>query len=603
MSSPNVEKLKPLVVRPRFNPLESVDGYLIRIAEANRYPTVAYFVPTLTNHGSMHRKWFTMQGIGEGEVEDLAARLNVCPLMLKTFVFGASLESWNQLGAMRIDRKAVWHGSQALCPDCVVEKGYASRLWEVAWYTVCHRHERRLLTRCPECQTPLSAQRGRLLRCRKCDADLTQPRLSAPVSPTALKVAQVLAAGTEGREPSAELTAPFGPLCGAGITQAVDALGLATGILDCAATIFGARAAEAVDARHDAVARVAGAFEDWPNRWYAELTACTALQDPKHEGGLRNAFRRELMAVKRAPKELAYLRSAFALWLLERYPIVGAREDFDELTKDVVRERPLMTTTNAATLLGTSSRKVLGWARKGLLVHRRTSSGTNEKVLLDRQSVDAFKSALASTLTCKDVAEYLGTSTRTVPTFVEEGLLMTSTHPVTEAAAFSVANVENLVRRVESAERASTGVEDISIRGAVMMVGVKGSGEALIVRGILEGRLRVTAFTKERGIRSLRVDLAQVRAWVAHLEGDLKGEWLTSAQAAERMGIKQQHVIHLCARGQLIARKQSSWGSSRWRIHRQSCEAFAAGTGVPRYRAGQDRSPSTGVDGGVAIYG
>ncbi len=77
------------------------------------------------------------------------------------------------------------------CPECLAEHGYVRQLWHYKPYTACHRHRRKLLTRCPACHESLNYLYSELLTHCSCGYDLRQA-LTPPTSSDDLQLSSMV---------------------------------------------------------------------------------------------------------------------------------------------------------------------------------------------------------------------------------------------------------------------------------------------------------------------------------------------------------------------------------------------------------------------------
>lgn len=63
----------------------------------------------------------------------------------------------------------------AVCPECLKEQGYIRRAWSHTYVLACPAHRVRLLDQCPNCQSPLRAERSSIQRC-DCGFELGQAK-------------------------------------------------------------------------------------------------------------------------------------------------------------------------------------------------------------------------------------------------------------------------------------------------------------------------------------------------------------------------------------------------------------------------------------------
>jgi hypothetical protein len=77
------------------------------------------------------------------------------------------------------------------CPLCLIDRPTWLSLWELVFYTDCHRHAVKLVDTCSSCRRPLNWRRAELLQC-SCGSALSC-EVGEQSSPEALKVAGELA--------------------------------------------------------------------------------------------------------------------------------------------------------------------------------------------------------------------------------------------------------------------------------------------------------------------------------------------------------------------------------------------------------------------------
>ncbi len=131
------------ISRPRFNPGESLPGYLLRIAADN-------FINGIAALARVHA--VSAQVLVSMDPQNLALRL-----------WGPKSEERLDLGhlkaARRINARAhLWRSQCRICPDCWKEgphESYFRDEWDEIASMVCGKHRVMLVDRCPSCHEPL----------------------------------------------------------------------------------------------------------------------------------------------------------------------------------------------------------------------------------------------------------------------------------------------------------------------------------------------------------------------------------------------------------------------------------------------------------------
>ena len=157
-----------LVARPRPKPGESCTGYLVRVTEANVLPSLSYVLKgTVGNTGGFikpgkehetDRQWKDLEQRLELPVGEFRRKW---PRQVTTAQHSAPAV----LGSLRFTKADHLPGITHLCPDCVADDGFCHALWEVRYYTVCHRHKRLMVSHCGSCGAHVSASRPNLSKC------------------------------------------------------------------------------------------------------------------------------------------------------------------------------------------------------------------------------------------------------------------------------------------------------------------------------------------------------------------------------------------------------------------------------------------------------
>ena len=82
--------------------------------------------------------------------------------------------------------------STPICPECLKEAPYIRQLWHFMPYQVCHKHQCKLVHRCPQCGKTISYQQSELIESCECGYRFTACEAEKPEQ-SALIVAQWLA--------------------------------------------------------------------------------------------------------------------------------------------------------------------------------------------------------------------------------------------------------------------------------------------------------------------------------------------------------------------------------------------------------------------------
>jgi len=163
-------------VHPRPQPLESLTGYLIRLAEANLISTVAALVALLFPRRQL-QSICALSDLYPASLDGVAVA-TACPLPALTTTtlshvarkFGRTTSpTW--LGRFLSGTLAP---SLRYCPACLTERGYRSLLWRFTAVPGCAAHGCYLLDHCDHCSSaiPFLTSPLRTTFCPACGRDL-----------------------------------------------------------------------------------------------------------------------------------------------------------------------------------------------------------------------------------------------------------------------------------------------------------------------------------------------------------------------------------------------------------------------------------------------
>ena len=148
--------------RPRPINGESFRGYLLRLTAANGFPTVS-FVLQSGNIGFVIESSHLYTLSATQIMTTLEPRLRLTKGFLKDHFDGKS-----SLELTENQRKQLYRGYGAICPLCIQERPHIPAIWDNAIHTVCQTHGQPLLDACPNCQSAISLNRGKLDTCPHC---------------------------------------------------------------------------------------------------------------------------------------------------------------------------------------------------------------------------------------------------------------------------------------------------------------------------------------------------------------------------------------------------------------------------------------------------
>lgn len=163
---------------------ESFNGFLLRLAEANRYAGIADFGASALHidraRAARNLGRLAIEIRSNRELLGLLGRVAVGDAR-STERFAVELLPDEDLfiDDCRVDRDAWLETRAQVCPQCLSNEGFAREAWDLAPVTVCPEHRCRLIDECRACRQPFAWSRASLLRCEHCGSDLRLMRCEA----------------------------------------------------------------------------------------------------------------------------------------------------------------------------------------------------------------------------------------------------------------------------------------------------------------------------------------------------------------------------------------------------------------------------------------
>lgn len=389
-----------LTFKPTAKPDESLNGYLLRLAEEN----------FLGSPKSLLRKTgFRIKACyGDEELIEISNILGLDIQQLRSIVdFPKVLGS---IPAGYFLRKS----SIPVCPHCLKDAGYIRQAWHHELVTACPTHQVFLLERCPDCESPLELNRAFVSTCR-CGYPLTD----ASVAPA--DVANLFIAGLLTSKDHTRIIPGLDPL-----PQDIDAFLLFLANLRLPASqrknapISWARALE-INQESYALA------EDLPSRFRSFVVDRVEFANQQESSRFianLGSWYRELNTGF-ASEVYAPVREVAYRVILERAKAPINRK-MKQLGAELLGLKATYTAAEAARILRSSADRIVALVKTGQLKGTILQGASNEFCLIERVDVEAHQQAAVDLVSGKDLLKLLGTTRRVRDRLIEIGAL----HPV-----------------------------------------------------------------------------------------------------------------------------------------------------------------------------
>lgn len=533
-----------LPIRPKPIHLESLEGYLIRVAEANSSPSV----PALFNNyqsllkadgveqSNFNRKLEAQEELTYmlGLVEDESERI---------FYPRPRLDHTKPIitfGDKSLYRQEVDFSSKAVCPQCVTENGFISRLWNIRPYTACPKHEVQLITACHQCGQNLSNSRSRMLHCGKCGHTLLTSQYSAYQGE--LDLAELIESRIFDTPIASHLQEKYQPLAELPLINLLHALRIMRWFDTTNRNLWRPDLEYPPTSINECIDKLMHYFSNWPNHWHEALTT----RDEGHKeyvgATFKETFKKHLDTLEtHTPKGLEFMKDAFTTWLAGRYPIISFKSKHFRNDDTSALTNNYLTSSEAAHLLGVSRRTIVSWAHKGIIGYSYHDKGTNEKLLFDRDYLIDFDNKRKSIITPKEAAQILHVSPKQLKIVANTRRLKLYELPIKQKPGYKSADIYALSNKLNDSLTYVDPYDVINLTSALAMSAEIWGGLGPILEGIFDGHIRIAHYDKEKGIPSIQLSKSDIQAAIdKELEG--QGQWLTIDKAAEYIHASHKQI-------------------------------------------------------------
>jgi len=262
-------------------------------------------------------------------------------------------------------------------------------------------------------------------------------------------------------------------------------------------------ASESAEVRQSQLIQTMKIFKQWPVRWRHLLEGKIT-----ERAGVASTIRGRVLYHERRMLEmdsarLRFMKQALADWLSERHPAIWTLKAFKPLAIIWQLGKQVVTGKEAATALRCSYPHVHWMANKGMLVSAPDVLG-GSRFLVTRESLDRAVQEKDKSINWKNARKALGCDNHLICSDWFRDTI--GAKQISNGGPLYIRRerikwlVEQLARA--KVKRVPRG-EVVHMRQAVSMVSRTGGSYAWILQQILEGKLQVYGFHRQRGLRTL----------------------------------------------------------------------------------------------------
>jgi hypothetical protein len=563
-----------LVRTPHPEPTESPFGYVLRLAEANGYPSprvvldYAEFERQGTPSSTLPlTKLASVTGLPEPEIEAIAHTARDGEGRTRFKILGHDLGQHHSVLPLSLR-------DPVICPACVVEQGYVDAFWDLEQAVACPIHGGKALSRCPACGEPLSWFRPGLLTCI-CEADLSAVHGEA-ASPDVLALMAAVRAKLHGK-PLRDLTNDIGlPLA------ELDSISLRSmlGILSALARFsLESKGQSRERDRTAAACEAAECLVHFPTGFHQMLRGLGLQYKATSSGavGLRKQFEPFYLAMFKQSafrKDAAFLRHAFVAFGQAEWGQAAVDPKLLKGTQGNAVPARFLTLSQLAREKGIRPITLKRWADRGLITIHSINSANHVRHLVDEDTLDFGKKAPGRIMQERKAAAFVG-----LPVSVLRGLRESGHYAVTHMPKHKHGyhEADLAVFRGKLFERACAVKADAATGEAVslgyvlqQMRFLRHDGKASFLAAFLEGTINAIGMTG-RDIAAIQFRRADVTEFISRSRLKPSNDALTQRDAALYLSCDSAAVLGLVRRRLLSAVSVAG----RIRVERNSVDSFA----------------------------
>lgn len=563
-----------LVCTPHPEATESAFGYVLRLAEANGYPSprivldYAEFERQGTPSSALPlTKLGSVTGLPESELETIAHTARDGEGRARVKILGHDLGHHHSGHPLNLRHPVI-------CPACVVEQGHIDAFWDLEQAVACPIHGAKALSRCPACGEPLSWFRPGLLTC-VCEADLSAAHAEA-ASPEVLALMAAVRAKLHG-EPLRDLPNDIGlPLA------ELDSIPLRSmlGILSTLARFSLESKGQSIEVdRYAGVREAAECLARFPTGFHQMLRRLGLRYKATSSGavGLRKQFEPFYAAMFKQSsfcKDAAFLRNAFVVFGQAEWGQAAVNPKLLKGMRGNAQSARFLTLNQLAREKGIRPITLKRWAERGLIAIHSIKSANHVRHLANEDTLDFGKQAPGRTMHERKAAAFIG-----LPVSVLHGLRESGHYAVThmpkhkhgyheaDLAAFR----EKLLERARETTSDDAVAESVSLDHVMQkMRFLQRDGKASFLAAFLEGTIDAIGM-KGRDIAAIQFRRADVTVFISRSRLKPSNDALTQSDAASYLSCDSAVILELIRRGFLSAMRVAGC----IRVERNSLDTFA----------------------------
>lgn len=527
-----------LLRTPKPFALESLRGYLLRLAEVNGLSGVA---PILKLAGVSDDK----SRHAEQPVEILELVTGHRMKDLAHLPLTNPLTNIQQVSGHPVSKGYSILSNPKICPCCIKENGYAPAYWDLIAVQGCYKHQQSLITECHECKAKLTWHRPGLLTC-KCGADLSGLQ-GNPLSLEELEFLRVIDAKFKGEvldDSQSQTGLPFAHLTKISLSTIL-ALMHTMGSMHL---FINKQVVRAKACTHqDEVKYALEILKDWPNNFYKFLHRVGEEHGRDSLGLDRqfSLFTQRFFKRGYPEQEIRFLKEAFIdfgklHWgKAFYYPRMQAKSD-------TVSQSNFVGVQEFAEMVGHTPSAVRKMIADGRLVVKQLEGKKVGKVIIDLEKSNIQLPSVGNAMGVRDAGKFMGLPVSVITRLRKTGIYVPE-HLTLRKGSFCKDDLLKFKQRIIACQQKKLPNDGLISIAYVMRKSFKSSSiKASIIEWILDGSLACFGSAKE--IPDIKIRITDLEALTADVYATER-DWISIKQTSAELYCDSGIVANMLQEG------------------------------------------------------
>lgn len=526
----------PLLITPVPFHDESLYGYILRLTEQNLYESFIWIESLIYDQKQKENKHFQKEMI-----LNLSAVTNWSEEILLSLI--------HNYGCIKDDRilysNHIILRKSRICPNCLIEKPYIRKYWEILFITTCPIHKCLLVDICPKCGKPIKIKRTKITLC-SCGFDFRMTKIQSRDN-IDTSLSNYLFRRISGKNKTLDI-----PLNELDIEEVLNLIRF------FAKRIKGSFLSENPSLKSMSIFELNSIgfesfkiFTDWPVGFHQFLDRLI------RERVKTNALVKDLGSFKRSLRKQKFLEEAFSEF---------AWNNIDNFISQSLMGCIQQERVKNGQLSGTEASKFIGLNLKSLerlledkIIEGSIYKATNKKklFLISQESAHKLKEKMSNWYTTKETRDLLNIGEKSLNQLNKMKILETLEIPRNGSIKryFNPVSVSRFIDKLESKVQITKPKMDnilITFPEAIRFFNsyVPGTNAGTLFNDVIEGKIQ-SVYKSGKGLKGLVFSKEEMRLLAEEKAKEIKGDSYLLKEAASYLKIKIENLRHFIKIGLL----------------------------------------------------